>query len=198
MGKLDEAIFYLSGPMEFATDNGVGWRRKFVRLAMFSGLKIYFIDPTNKPGREHGNNESRNYQTQLKKEGKFRELQSYVHKYRRDDLRFCDKLDAAIVVIDPKIPSWGTANEVFVSETEHKPMFVICEGGLEKLPNWCFDVFDLDLVFGSIEEVIEELVKLDSGEKPLDDRWVLIQQHLHMLNYWDNPEVARKILENED
>ena len=195
MGKLDESIMYLSGAMEFANDNGVAWRRQFVKKAMDAGLKIYFIDPTNKPGRKHGNAEDREYQNTLRREGRFQELASYVHKYRRDDLRFCDFLDAAIVVIDPKIPSWGTANEVFVCETEHKPMFVIIEGGLSKLPNWCFDVFDLDLVFGSIEEVIEELVKLDRGEKPLDNRWVLIRQHLGELRYWDNPEVAKKVNE---
>jgi hypothetical protein len=197
MGKLDEAIMYLAGPMEYAPDNGVGWRRKFVKLAMEAGLKIYFIDPTNKPGRLYGNAEDRDVQTRMKKEGRYQELRDYVHKYRRDDLRFCDFLDAAVVVIDPKIPSWGTANEVYVSETEHKPMLVICEGGLANLPNWLFDVFDLDLVFSSIEEVIAELVKLNNGEKPLDDRWVLIRQHLSMLRYWDNPEAAALVMAEE-
>lgn len=180
--------------MEQAPDNGVGWRRRFVKLAIQAGLKIYFIDPTAKPGRSHGNAEDREYQSRLKREGRYEELRAYVHKYRRDDLRFCDKLDAAVVVIDPKIPSWGTANEVYVSETEHKPMFVVCEGGISGLPNWCFDVFDLDLVFGTIEEVIAEMVKLNTGEKTMDDRWVLIQHHLHKLNYWDHPEVLARFM----
>ena len=31
-GKLDGALGYLSGPMEFVADHGVEWRRKFIQM----------------------------------------------------------------------------------------------------------------------------------------------------------------------
>jgi hypothetical protein len=49
-GKLDGLWCYLSGPMEFAADDGVGWRRKFVDLCKKEKLNLNFIDPTQKPG----------------------------------------------------------------------------------------------------------------------------------------------------
>lgn len=186
-GKLDGACCYLSGPMEMATDHGVEWRRKFIKLAKESNLKVDFIDPTNKPGAEEMQiNEDKDFQIQLQKQGKYQELQDYVSKYRRFDLRFVDLSDFLIAVIDPKVHMCGTYNEIFVAEQQHKPCFFICEGGLSKLPRWLFDVIDLDNslkgtrcnVFTSVEQVIEELVKIDQGKLPMNHKWVLIRKYL--------------------
>lgn len=189
-GMLSGACAYLSGPMEFAEDHGVGWRRKFIKMAVEKGLKIDFIDPTNKPGSEEMKvGEDKDYQVRLQEEGKYLELQKYVARYRRSDLRFVDLSDFLVIVIDPKIHLCGTYNELFVGEEQHKPTFFICQGGLKKLPRWLFDVIDLDdpvkgtrcNVFESPEQVIDELVKLDSGELPLNHKWVLIRRYIEQM-----------------
>ena len=185
-GLLDGACGYLSGPMEFVADHGVEWRRKFIKLVNEAGLNIDLIDPTNKPGGEDVRiGENKETQIKLQKEGKFRELKDYVHSYRRYDLRFVDLSDFLIVVVDPRVPQWGTSDEVYTSERQHKPTFFINEGGLYKLPRWLFDVVDLGdepgkfcNVFESVEEVVQKLVELDNGTVPLNNEWVLIRKHI--------------------
>ena len=122
--------------------------------------------------------EDKTHQQQLQDSGKFDELREYVKEYRHYDLRFVDISDFLIVVVDPTIPQWGTANEVYEAESEQKPRFVIIEGGMKKLPRWLFGVFESKDVFESLEALIEHLVKLDRGEIALDRRWVLVRKHL--------------------
>jgi len=186
-GRLDGACGYLSGPMEFVADHGVEWRRKFVRLVGEAGLKIDLIDPTNKPGGiDIKIGENKAHQETLQREGRWKELRQYVKSYRRYDLRFVDISDFLVVVVDPRVPQWGTSNEVYVAELQHKPMFFICDGGLHNLPRWLFDVIDLDNpekgkrcnVFQSVEEVVTELVSLDMGLYPMSNEWVLVRKNL--------------------
>lgn len=201
-GKLDGACCYLSGPMEFAADHGVEWRRKFVRLIKEADLKIDCIDPTNKPGGSFvGNDEDKDYQVRLQREGRWIELQNYVSKYRRADLRFVDLSDFLVAVIDPRVPQWGTSNEVYEAERQHKPTFFIIEGGLEKLPRWLFDVIDLDNfmkgtrcnVFECVEQVVEELKLLDGGQLHMSDEWVLVRKHIEFSREPDEQLVNRII-----
>jgi hypothetical protein len=179
MGKLSKAVGYLSGAMEFVADHGIEWRRKFIRLVRESSLDIDFIDPTDKPGPDDMHiGENQQYQIQLQKMGKFNELKKYVHKYRHYDLRFVDISDFLVALIDPSIPQWGTSNEIYLSEEQHKPLFIICDGGLYNLPRWLFDVVELNQVFENIEDVVEQLIMLDNGELELDEGWILVRKHI--------------------
>jgi nucleoside 2-deoxyribosyltransferase len=187
MNKLKGACCYLSGPMEMAIDNGIFWRRKFIDLACSKGLDIDFIDPTNKPGKEEMKiEEDKKHQINLQKEGNYKELQKYVKKYRRFDLRFVDISDFLIAFIDPTLHMCGTYNEIFVAEQQKKPCFFICEEGLKKLPRWLFGVIDLNdpvkqtrcNVFENMEDLIEELVMLNNGIIELNQKWVLIRKHI--------------------
>jgi hypothetical protein len=167
--------------MECAKDHGVLWRKKFTRLIDEANLDILLTDPTDKPGEHIGENQA--YQVTLQKNGQFQELQEYVHHYRHLDLSYTDKSDFVVVVVDPEIPQWGTANELYLAEHLHKPLFVVCEGGMHTLPRWLFGVINhiedgQTNVYRSIEEVVAELVDLDKGEKPLSSEWVLIHREL--------------------
>ncbi len=183
MGKLDKSVVYLSGAMEFVSDHGVGWRRKFIQLINENNLKIDCIDPTNKPsGKDLNISEDKEIQVRLQDAGCWQELQEYVDTYRRYDLRFVDISDFIVAVIDPKVPQWGTSNEIYEAERQHKPIFFVIEGGMRKLPRWLFGVIDLPNnkglrcnVFETIEDVIHELKGLDSGLIPLNKEWVLVR-----------------------
>ncbi len=186
-GRLEKACCYLSGPMEFVADHGVIWRQKFIKLAREASLKIDIIDPTDKPGGEDIKiGENKEFQAQLQREGKWVQLKNYVRKYRRYDLRFVDNSDFLVAVIDPSVPQWGTANEIYFAEAQHKPTFFIIDGGLYNLPRWLFDVVDIDdfhrgtrsNVFETVEQVIDELVMLDSGQLALSDEWVLVRKEI--------------------
>jgi hypothetical protein len=187
MGKLDGACTYLSGAMEFVTDHGVAWRRKFISLSQAAGLKIDYIDPTEKPGGcEIKIGENKQHQLHLKEQGRWEELQNYVQQYRRFDLRFTDLSDFLVVGISPGVPQWGTSNEVYIAETQHKPMFFICEGRLKNLPNWLFALIELEdkksgkhgNVFNTVEDVVQELCLYNDGTIPMSDEWVLVRKHI--------------------
>lgn len=191
MGRLDKACGYLSGPMEFVSDHGVTWRRKFTKLVYEAGLDIDLIDPTDKPcGIDSHIGENQEYQRMLQETGQFKVLQQYVRKYRRYDLRSADNCDFIVAVVDPTIPQWGTGNEIYVAEDQHKPTFFIIEGGLKKLPRWLFGVIERiesydpliaereSNVFQSVEEVVEQLVLRDNGTIPLTEEWVLIRKFI--------------------
>jgi hypothetical protein len=176
MGQLDGAITYLSGAIECAADHGVGWRKQFINLTKTNGLKIAHIDPTNKPIEGTiQSREDQELQTNLQSTGRFEELQQYVQSYRHHDLRFVDYCDFMVVMIHPTIPQWGTANEIYVAENQHKPMFFVCEGGLYKLPRWLFGVIQIKDVYTSIEEVVKQLTLIDNNTIQLNNDWVLIE-----------------------
>ena len=187
MDKLDKAVSYLSGAMEMVSDHGVEWRRKFIDLSVKAGLKIDYIDPTDKPGGiEVKIGENKQYQSDLKLNQKWAELREYVGAYRRYDLRFVDLSDFVIASVNPKVPQWGTANEVYEAERQHKPIFFLCDGGLANMPNWLFDLVDLPEdgkrcnVFASLESLIDELVGYNEGTFPLTKEWVLVRKHIEL------------------
>lgn len=199
-GKLDGACGYLSGPMEFVADHGVEWRRKFIQLLHENELKIDCIDPTNKPGgKDVKIGENKEFQANLQKSGNWESLKLYVKSYRRYDLRFVDISDFLVVVVDPRVPQWGTANEVYFAEMQHKPMFFVCDGGLKNLPRWLFDVIDLDNpdtgrtcnVFETIEDVVYELVGIDNGLIPMSDEWVLVRKFIEESRVYKQGEINR-------
>lgn len=199
MGMLDGAVGYLSGSIEYAKDHGVMWRKKFAQLVEQYDLHIDLIDPTDKPpvnGFEGlGPDERQDLQAQLQRSGQFQELQEIVHDYRRYDLRVTDYSNFLVVVVDPTIPQWGTANEVYLAEQQHKPIFFVNEGGLYTLPRWLFGVighvYSKDPnkahseanVYTSIEAVVEELARLDKA-KLLTDEWVLVRKAIELRRRW--------------
>ena len=157
MGKLDGAVCYLSGAMEYVADNGVEWRREFIKQCLIKDLYIDFVDPTDKPGGEDVMiDENKAVQEELQRTGRFRELQEKVHKYRRYDLGFTDQMDFMVTMINPEIPQWGTANEVYVGEDHHRPNFFICEETLYTLPRWLFGVID-DIQSDDPEEAVAHI-----------------------------------------
>jgi hypothetical protein len=179
MGKLNEAICYLSGPIDKAKDLGRGWRKEFI--AKTSNLGMQIIDPCNKPASfVHEVKGDVRTVTKMREEKQWVELQKFVKKFRREDLRFTDVSDFLVVYIDPDVPSYGTLDELFTAEDQKKPCFCICKGGIECLPTWLFGVFRLEEVFGSIDECVAHLMKIDNGEINIEEdrRWVLFRKEL--------------------
>ena len=179
MGKLNEAICYLSGPIDKAQDLGKGWRKEFIAKSSHIGMSI--IDPCNKPASfVHEVTGDVRTVTKMREEKKWQELQQFVKKFRREDLRFTDVSDFLVVYIDPDVPSYGTLDELFTAEDQKKPLFCIVKGGIDKLPTWLFGVFRLEEVFSNVDECIAHINKIDKGEINIEDdrRWVLFRKEL--------------------
>lgn len=181
MGKLDNSIVYLSGPMEKSKDWGVGWREEFKSKSKDLGIRI--LDPTDKPGDyvdEYIDDDGTltHASTFYRLREDWESLRKLAKQFRRVDLRFCDISDFIVVYIDENVPTVGTWDEVITSERQQKPLLAIVNGGISRLPTWCFGIFELNCIFASVEECIEYLKGLDSGEIKLCDKWVLIRNEL--------------------
>lgn len=177
---LKQSIVYLSGAMDAAPDLGIGWRDKFTNLAQHLDLDI--IDPCKKPPNCSVEVQDGHRVSQTLRDSKnWSGMQSFVKRLRREDLRFVDISDFLVVYIDPDVPSYGTPDEVYTAERQKKPLFCIVKGGIERLPVWLFGVFETHEIFSTVEECVAHLEKIDSGEIPLDDRWVLIRDYLEQM-----------------
>lgn len=179
MNKLKEAICYLSGAIDKAHDLGKGWRKEFIQKTNHIGMQI--IDPCQKPASfVHEVNGDVRTVSVMREQKNWIELQKFVKKFRREDLRFTDVSDFLVVYIDPEVPSYGTLDELFTAEDQQKPCLCICKGGIENLPTWLFGVFKLNEVFSSVDECVEYLNKINSGDINIEDdrRWVLFRKEL--------------------
>lgn len=173
---LKNAVFYLSGPMEKAKDHGRGWRENLIEKTKHLNIKL--IDPTNKPSRDKRYHEEKSVLNQLKDNEMWDELTTFVKGFRRVDLRYTDLADAIIVYIDTNLYTVGTWDEVFTAERQRKPILAIVKGGKKSMPAWLFAVIDYHNIFESVDELVIHLEKLDSGQIPLDKKWVLIREFL--------------------
>lgn len=181
MGKLDEAIVYLSGAIDRADDLGKGWRKELI--SKVSHLNMQIIDPCNKPASfVHEVTGDIRTVTVMRSNKQWEELQQFVKKFRREDLRFTDVSDFLIVYIDPDVPSYGTLDELFTAEDQKKPCLCIIKGGIEKLPTWLFGVFKLEEIFSTVDECIDHLNKINCGEIFMDRRWVIFRKQLREQN----------------
>ena len=60
-----------------------------------------------------------------------------------------------------------------------KPNFVSVEGGKNKTPLWLLGMMPHNYFYNDIDEVLDMIRKIDSGEKKIDsDRWRLLRKEL--------------------
>ena len=178
--NLKDSLCYLAGPIEDVEDNGVEWRKRFINKS--SSMKIRFIDPCDKPANctqeiDKIGGDQRKVDL-YRKNRQFKELQKFVKKFRREDLRFVDISDFLVVYIDPDVHMCGSYDELITAERQRKPIFAIVKGGIDRLPTWLFGVFELEHVFPTVEDCVNYLYDIHEGIKPMDDRWLLIRKYL--------------------
>ncbi len=176
MGSLNNALIYLGGPIDNATDDGVGWRQEIRAKTQYMNIK--WLDPTDKPIKlkvEIGDEKTR--LIKLKDAARFDELSAYVKSFRREDLRFVDISDAIVAYIDPDIHSVGTYDEIFtvLMERQCKPRMLIIKGGIKRCPNWLFAVFKVSDMFETVDECVQRLVDINFGNYAMSREWVLIR-----------------------
>ncbi len=178
MNQLQSALCYLSGPIDFAADDGRSWRKELKERISYLGIKC--LDPTNKP---HPMDSEVGWEKdkckKLKAERQFDELRVFAKKIRRQDLRMIDYCDFVIAYIDTDIFMFGTVDEIITAERQKKPVLGIFPRGLTKAPLWAFAIFKQEEMFESLQECVTYLNQLDSSSG-LDPRWLIIRQELNV------------------
>lgn len=166
---------YLIGHMQYA--DGRGWRN--IVKGQLKDTNIIFFDPYIKPFI-HNIPEDEEARNQLKKwmeTGQFDLVQQHMWSVRGYDLRLCDICDFFIAYINPKIASWGSAEEITTVIRAKKPIFLAVEGGKEATPLWLMGKIPHKYIYGSVDEVIETIKYIDVGiVKMNSDRWKLLKK----------------------
>lgn len=179
---LDDTLCYLIGAIDFAKDQGTSWRCELIQSCKDHGLTIKFLDPTHKiVGLKEEVGEERNKIIRCKTTGQWDELTSIMRVIVRQDHRCVDLSDFVIFYLDTSVHTCGSYFEFQSALTQKKPFFLIIEGGKSLTPAWLFGICDHRCVYGSVKEVVDELIKINTGEVPLTDRWVLFRQQIKHL-----------------
>ena len=104
------------------------------------------------------------------------ERMSVVRSY---DLNLVDRSDFIIAHLLPDVASWGSAEELVTAVRMKKPIFISMEGGKTKTPLWIMGMIPHNYIYDSIEEIMDMIKQIDSGEKKIDsDRWRLLRKEL--------------------
>jgi nucleoside 2-deoxyribosyltransferase len=173
-GILYKTKTYLVGAMEFK--NGEDWRNKVTTELKKMG--IVGLDPYHKPFM-HGFDESEGYKQKLfklREIGEYEELAKHCKAFRSYDLNLVDRCDFIIFYYDCTVPTIGSFEEFFWANRLKKPVFVIVEQGKSKAPLWLFGTIPHKYIYNSVNEVIDQLKKINSGEIDINqDRWRLLK-----------------------
>lgn len=174
MNRLRGMRCYLAGPMEFAPDNGVGWRKSMT--IFLKSLGVIVIDPTNKPpGGPDETVEMRKWLNEQKLKGNYKVVAEHMKKVRAYDLRYVDNCDFEILQVDITQFACGSWEECFTANHQKKPVIVHAEHGIEKLSDWLFGTVPVELLFSKWEHIRWYLDHIDKDEE-IDDlnRWRFI------------------------
>lgn len=159
--------------------NGEGWRNN-VKTEL-DGRNIKFHDPyhklfvTNIPEDQDSRDEMGRWMASEQYD-KVAERMKLVRGY---DLRLCDICDWYFAVINPRVPSWGSAEEITTIIREKKPLFLVIDhpDGKKATPLWLLGMFPHKYIYSSLSSAIEMIKLIDDGKHIIDsDRWKLLRE----------------------
>ncbi len=135
MNRLKNTRAYLAGPIDRVADDGETWRRQ-IRHHLID-LDIIWLDPLHKPidlGAE--DSESRRQRRVNKLAGEFDLVADEMMQIRDIDIRLVNISDFLIVYIDIEVHAAGTYEELFLANSQNKPVLVCIAQGKRECPDW--------------------------------------------------------------
>ena len=168
---------YLVGHMQYA--DGQDWREKVeVELAplgvrVFNPYKKAFVKDVDE------DEEARQKMLLAMEKGWYSDVVKRMKQIRSYDLNLVDRSDFIIAHLLPDVASWGSAEELVTAVRMKKPIFISMEGGKKATPLWMMGMVPHHYIYDSVEEILDMLKKIDSGDKDIDsDRWRLLRKEL--------------------
>ncbi len=177
-GRLNNHRVYLAGPIDHASDDGVGWREELTPYLEKMGLTI--LDPTNKPVSQCRYNEigdEKEHIHKLVNLKRWDELREMAKEIVLVDLRMVEVADFLIAYVDKDIHICGTYDEIFESLRRRKPTLIVHKGGKAEMSLWLRGKMNHNFVFDSFDELYAYLEALHDGTvEPDYTRWVFFDK----------------------
>jgi hypothetical protein len=157
--------------MDRVKDGGIGWRAELQQE--LADLKVFWLDPTNKPidiGIEDLPN--RRIRREAKEQGRFDLIQYDMKVIRGVDLRMVNIADFMVVNLDMEVHACGTYEELYLGNSEKKPIIIRVEQGKANCPDWLYGTVPHQMVFSTWPEVYTYLRHV-AYDKKVDtfNRW---------------------------
>ena len=170
MNKLKNSRCYLCGAMDRVQDGGVGWRT-MIRSAL-SDLGIQWLDPTRKPISIAAEDDaSRKLRKHLKETMDFETLAKEMKPIRHVDLRMVDICDWVVVDLNLDVHACGTYEEIFLANSQKKPVMIRVEQGKKAAPDWLFGTVPHAHIFSAWDELFYYIRKVANGCPNSFGRW---------------------------
>lgn len=161
--------------MQYA--DGRGWRKLIT--PDLKKMEVTVFNPYSKPFIDEAKEDelTRKALLELMEQEKFEVVAERMKPVRNFDLRLCDLSDFLVAHIIPDVASWGSAEELVTACRMKKPVFISIEGGRKKTPLWLLGMFPPKYIYNNVNEIVDMLKKIDSGEKVIDsDKWKLLKE----------------------
>lgn len=170
---------YLIGNMQYVdNEEGEGWRDDLTKILIEMGVVVF--DPYHKPfikDVQEGGKRARSRLDRALALQDFDFLGNKMREIRSYDLNLVDRSDFIIAFINPKVASWGTAEELTTAVRAKKPIFLAVKGGKIACPYWIFGMIPHKYIYNSIDEIVKVLRRINTGNKKLDsNRWRLLRK----------------------
>ena len=167
---------YLAGPIEHASD-AASWRNDARGILETMGVKC--LVPTSKMIEGQEAEDAEVYATikWLREEGDLERLHIIMKQIVERDCRVVDLADFVIVKLEPDVPTFGTIHELVLALQQHKPLFLCCDK--LRLPFWIAGLVKPENIYNTMDELLIEVRKIDSGEIALNlKKWKLLAKEL--------------------
>lgn len=173
---------YTIGNLQYTGfSHGINWRKQVKEELEPIGVKI--LSPLDKIFLNY-QKEDEDTLKQLKQmavDGRWVELRERAKEIRRRDLSACDYSTFLIAVIDTRYHTCGSYDEVFTSLKNNKPVFFHFigdkENPIENIPTWMWACVPPEFFYSSLEDIIEDIKKIDKGEKQIDQKyWKILEK----------------------
>lgn len=177
MGLLTGTKCYTIGPLECGCFKEARKWRAYVKDKL-DPLGVRTLSPLNKMFKNF-EKEGEHFNAELKealKQGKYEWVHEQMKMVRNRDLAACDLSTFLIAIVEPGVPTYGSTDEIVTSKRNQKPVFlVIPDKGYSEIPIWLASYFKPNWVYKNLDEVINTIYKIDSGEIQVSNKnWKIL------------------------
>lgn len=167
---------YLIGPMEYATD-GRSWRDDITKYLHSIGVTVF--NPYKKPfiNAPEEDETTHSRMAELMEDGEYEEVANHFKQVRAFDLSMVDRSDFIVGYINPKVPTYGTMEELATAVRMKRPVFLVIEGGKRYTPLWIMGMLPHKYFYNDFDEVKNMLDNINRGVKKINsERWRLFTE----------------------
>jgi len=162
MNRLKGLACYLSGPIDFESDKGEGWRNMITPFLEKMGVKVLnplhpsFVGADKIP-------EKRIRMDNLLKSNQFDELHKEMKELVHMDLRSVDLSSFIICNYDSTVHMCGTYEEIFKCSNQVKPVLLVHKKPRNELSSWMYGRFVPEYFYASWDELKDYLTAINSN-----------------------------------